>query len=153
MSIPEIFIHVFACLRDAGSPGIKELQGVDPDDREQPRHFIRAQTLPDDVVDEEDFRLGMVDQIVDITGLEFVQNRYGHGAIRHRGQKTYRPVDLIAGANRHLVSLAEVAFLKSDVQFFDASCHVTVTKAGALVVRKRLPVPVLPETFLQKLVD
>ena len=126
MAFPEIFIHVLPRLGDARHLGIQKLECVDSHYREQSRHLIGAKPLPDDIVHKENLCLRMVDQVMNIPGLELVKDRHRHSSVGHRGQETDRPVDLVAGADGHLVAFVQKAFLECDVQFLDASCHVPV---------------------------
>ena len=98
------------------------------------RHFISIEAFPDHVVHEKDLGLGMIDEIVDIPGLELMKNGNHDGTVSHGGEVTHRPVDLVAGADGHLVSFVEEALLESDVQLFDPSGHVAIAEADSLIV-------------------
>ena len=95
----------------------------------------------------------MVHEVMNIPGLEFVEDWYRHRAVGHCGQEADRPVDLVASADGHLVAFVQKAFLECDVQFLDAPRHIPVAEADSLVVGKGLSVPIVSEALLQKLVD
>ena len=153
MALAEIFIHVLTRLGDPWNLGIQELEGIDSHHCVHTGHLVRAETFPYDVIHEEHLRFRMIDEIMDVPWLEFVEDRHHHRAVGYSGQIADRPVDLVAGANRHLVPLVKEALFKSYVQFLDPSRYIPVTQAGTLVVGKRLPVPVLPEALFEQLVD
>ena len=67
------------------STGIKVLEGVHLDDHVQSGHLSLGQALPEHFVHEEHFGLGVVDKIVDIAGLELVQDGDGNRAVGEGG--------------------------------------------------------------------
>ena len=71
--------------------GIQELEGIDLDDDGEAGHLLLVEAFPDDLVHEEDAGLGMVHQVVDVAGLELVQDGHGHGAVGEGGEETGRP--------------------------------------------------------------
>ena len=95
----------------------------------------------------------MVHEIVDIAGLEFVQDGNGDGPVGEGGEETDAPVGLVAGADGDFVAPLEPALLESDVQFGDPARHVPVVERHALVVGEGGTVPVFPEAVLEDLVD
>ena len=153
MPLSEIFVHVFPGLGDPRDPGVQELEGVYADDREHSRHLVRTESLPHDVIHEENLGFRVVDQVMDIPRLEFVQDRDHDRSVGDGGQIADSPVHLVAGADRDLVPLVEEALLEGYVKLLYSSCHIPVAEADALVIRKCLPVPVLPETLFKEFVD
>ena len=133
--------------------GIQELEGIDLDDDGEAGHLLLGESFPDDLVHEEDAGLGMVHQVVDVAGLELVQDGHGHGAVGEGGEETHAPVRLVAGADGDFVAPLEPALLESDVQFGDPARHVPVVERHALVVGEGGTVPVFPEAVLDDLVD
>ena len=144
----EVLAHAYEVL----VLGVDVVEGVHLDDDLQAGHFRLGESLPDDLVHEEDLGLGMVDQIVDILGFEFVQEGYGDGAVGQGGQETDAPVGLVAGAEGHLVALLQAAFLESDVQQLDALRHIGVFERDALVVGEGFALPILFDALLEQFV-
>ena len=68
----------------------------------------------------------MVYQVVDVAGLELVQDGNGDRSVGYRSQETHSPVRLVPGADGHFVSLVQTALFEGDMQFLDTSCDVTV---------------------------
>ena len=62
----------------------------------EPGHLGLGKTFPFGFPYEEDLGFGMVYEIVDIAGLEFVEDGHGNGSIGKSSQKAYSPVSLIA---------------------------------------------------------
>ena len=95
----------------------------------------------------------MVHQVVDVAGLELVEDGDGDGAIGKGRQEAHAPVRLVARADRHFVALLQAALLEGDVQLGHPARHVPVVERHALVVGQGGTVPVLPEAVLDDLVD
>ena len=133
--------------------GIQELEGIDLDDDRETGHLILGQAFPDDLVHEEDAGLGMVHQVMDVAGLELVQDGNGHGAVREGGEEADAPVRLVAGADGDFVTLLEAALLEGDVQLGDPARHVPVEEGHTLIVGQRGTVPVPAETLFDDFVD
>ena len=134
-------------------PRIQVLQGIHLHDDMQARHLRLGQALPDHLVHEKDLRLGVVDQIMDVTGLELVQDGHRHRAIGHGSQETHAPVGLVAGAEGHLVAFLQAAFLEIDMQMLDTPGDILVAQRHALVVGQGLAFPIFLETLLKQFVD
>ena len=69
------------------SPGIEHGEIVYLHDSLQGRHLIFAQAFPDDIIHEQYLRLGMIDQMMDIPRLEFMQDRHRHCTISKGGNE------------------------------------------------------------------
>ena len=95
----------------------------------------------------------MVNQIVYVFRLEFVQDRDGHGTVCSGGEEAYSPVRLILRTQSHLVAFFETAFLKADVNLLDEFRKVFVSEGGTVVVRKCLSFPIRPEAALYQLIN
>ena len=65
---------------------VQDLVVLDLDDGGEARHVFRVQAVPDGPFHEEDLRVGMVHQVVDVPGLELVEQRDGNGPVGHGGQ-------------------------------------------------------------------
>ena len=132
---------------------MQELERIDLDHHGKVRHFLGGKAFPDYLVHKEDAGLGMVHQVMDITGLELVQDGYGYGTIGDGCQEADAPVGLVAGADSHLVSLLEAALFKSDVQLGNTAGNVTVGQRHALVVGKGRTVPVTDHALLEHFIN
>jgi hypothetical protein len=76
--------------------------------------------------DEEDLRVGVIDQIMDVSGLEFMKQGDRNGPIGHGSEETDRPVGLVAGADDDLVARDDAVIGKSQMHLRDAAGKVTV---------------------------
>ena len=103
--VAEALVEMLADIPQFLAAGIEELEGIDLDDHMEVRHLVCGKTFPDDLVHEKDFGLGMVNQVMDVAGLELVEDRDRNGAIGHGRQETDAPVGLVTGANGNLVAL------------------------------------------------
>ena len=95
----------------------------------------------------------MVDEVVDVAGLEFVQDGHRDGAVGEGREEADAPVGLVAGADGDLVAPFQAALLEGDVQFFDPPGDVAVFEGDARVVGQGGAVPVGAETLLEEAVD
>ena len=95
----------------------------------------------------------MVDEIMNVSRLEFVQDRHRNGPISQSGEEAYSPVRLILRTQSHLVANFEPAFIECDVKFGDTQRDFRIWQGRTLVIRKRRLVPVLLETLLQLFID
>ena len=152
ITLAELFVQVLTYVGEFLGSGIQELEVVDLHHHGQIRHLFGQKAFPDNLVHKEDAGLGVVHQIVDIAGLELVQDGNGHGAVSDGGQETHAPVGLVAGADGHLVSFLEAALLKGDVQLGNPQGNLTVCQGHALVVGNSRAVPIFHQAFLKNLV-
>ena len=134
------------------STRIQVFESVHLHDDVQSGHLSLGEALPKHLVHEEDLRFGVVDQIVDIAGLELVQDGHGDRAIGKGGEETYSPVGLVARADGDFVALLEAAFLESYMQVLDTLGHGLVSQGDTVVVGERRTLPILLEAFLKELV-
>lgn len=58
----------------------------------------------------------MVDDVVDLFGIEFVLDRHGHGSVGECGQESRCPISAVAPAKCYLVALLHTAVLEKDVE-------------------------------------
>ena len=94
----------------------------------------------------------MVHEIVDVTGLELVQDGHRNGSVGEGGEEAYAPVRLIARAESDFVAFLQAALLEADMEHRNPLSHLTVCKGTALIVRQGGAVPMLFEAFLEELV-
>ena len=151
--LAEFLVQVLTHVAEGLRSGIQELEVVDLDHYGKVGHLFGTQAFPDDLVYKEDAGLGVVDQIMDISGFELVQDGDGHSAIGNGGHKAHTPVGLVAGADGYLVSFLETAHLKGNVQLGDTEGYLTVGQRHTLIVGQGRAVPVLDQAFLKRLVN
>ena len=78
-----------------GSSGIQETEIVDLHHDIKSRHFGFGKVLPNRILHEKHLGLGMVDEMVDVLGLELVKNRNRNHSVCKRCEKGYTPVRLV----------------------------------------------------------
>ena len=132
---------------------VQDLVVLNLDDGDEAGHVLGVQAVPDGPFHEEDLRVGMVHQVVDVPGLELVEQRDGNGPVGHRGQETDRPVGLVAGDDDDLVAGNDPVMLVGQVHLRDAAREVAVQERLALVVGQGGTPPVIAETLLEEFVD
>ena len=84
----------------------------------------------------------MIDDVMDIVGLELMQDRHGNGTIGQCSQKGNTPVGAIASAKRNLVARNNTSLLEHDVQLLDTTSHIFVLQSATSVVGQRITIPV-----------
>ena len=94
----------------------------------------------------------MVHEIVDIAGLEFMENRHRNCSVGQCREEADAPVGLISRADGYLVTFHKTALLECDMKFCDSSCYISVGEILSFVVRQRGTVPVFLETRLKEFV-
>ena len=94
----------------------------------------------------------MVDEVMDVLGLELVEQGHGHSAITHGGDETNAPVHLVAGAEGYLVPFLEATLLEAYMQVGDTLCHVAIAQGNALIIGQRSAIPVILDAFLEQFV-
>ena len=114
-------------------------------------HF--GHVAPDVVAHKEYPGLGMGDQMTEIGGLEFVEDRYHDRAVGHAGQICHRPVDLVAGTDGYLVTFLQTAVLEKQMEFGDLPGDILIIKCLLIVIAQSGAVPVLLEAFFKKHIE
>ena len=132
---------------------MQDLVVLDLDDGGETGHVLRVQAVPDGPFHEEDLRIGMVHQVVDVSGLEFVQQGDRNGPVGHCGEETDRPVGLVAGDDDDLVAGTDPIVLVGQMHLRDAAGEVAVQERFSLVVGQGGTPPVISETLLEEFVD
>ena len=76
----------------------------------------------------------MVHQMVDVAGLELVEQRHGNRTVGHSAEEGDGPVDLVSRADGHLVAALKSAIFKKDVKFGNPFGQIPVKNGRALIV-------------------
>ena len=84
----------------------------------------------------------MIDYVVYLFGIELMEYRNCHGAIRQRGKEGYSPVGTVSAAKRHLIAFLYSDLFQKDVYLFYLAGHIVELKRSALVVGKGIVVPI-----------
>ena len=152
----DLLVHLFQ-LRPCGLGRaflqMQDLVVLQLDDRGETGHILGVQTIPDGALHEEDLRVGMVYEVVDVPGLELVEQRDGNRPVGHGGQETDCPVRLVAGDDDDLVAGTDTVVSIGQVHFRNAAREVAVKKRLAPVVGQGGTPPVIAETLLEEFVD
>ena len=73
------------------------------------------QMLPDGITGEEEYRFGMIDDVMYIIGVEILQNRNHDAAIGDNRHISDAPTGIILADNRYLIAAAQAAILEQKV--------------------------------------
>ena len=138
--------------RKGFAAGIEVGEVVHQDHDLQTGHLGLAEPLPFSLADEEDLGLGVIHEVMDVAGLEFVQDGHRNGAVGKGGEEAHAPVRLVARAEGDFVAFLQAALFKTDVEHRDAFANLAVCERATLIVRQGGAVPMLLEAFLEELV-
>lgn len=92
----------------------------------QAGHAVFVQVLPSLVAHEEQLGFGVVDDVVDVVGLELVQNGDDDCSIGDGGQEGDGPMGAVASADGNLVAGLDACTLQYDVELGYLPGHVFV---------------------------
>ena len=106
-----------------------------------------------DISHEEELRLAVVDDVMDLFGCELVEHWHGDGSIGESGEECHCPVCAVASAEGDLVASLNASVLEEDVEFLYLSRHVVVLQGDALIVGEGVAVPVVEDAFLDDSVE
>ena len=85
----------------------------------------------------------MVDDVMYLLCIEFMQYRHGNGAVGECSQESYGPVAAVASADSYLVAFHDVAVLKQDMNFLDFASYIVELECSPLIVCQGVLIPVL----------
>ena len=114
----------------------------------QTRHLVGFELRPHLIANEEQLSSRVIDHVVNLLGVEFVQYRHGHGSVGQCGHEGYAPAGCVAAADGHLISLLYARSFEDDMQFLDNACYVFVLVGVGAIVRHRRQVPMVVDAFL-----
>ena len=95
----------------------------------------------------------MVDDIVDLFGLELILYRYRHCPVCQGCEKRHRPMGGVSSAKGNLIALFHSGLFKKDVELFYLSRHVVILKCDAFVICKGVLVPVVDNTLFNVFIE
>ena len=90
----------------------------------------------------------MIDDVVDLFGLEFVLDGDGYGAVSKRCQKHDSPVGAVASTEGYLVTMFKPNALKHDVDLLNLTSHIMILKRDSFVVSEGIVIPIPDDTIL-----
>ena len=90
-------------------------------------HIVQVKRFPDIVGREEQFGLGVVDNMGDIAGLEVLQNRYDYSTVSNDSHVGHRPMGTIAANEGDSVVFLNAALLEQNVQVRHLSRYIAVS--------------------------
>lgn len=114
----------------------------------QARHEVFVQVFPCLVAHEEQLGFGVVDDVVDVVGLEFVQNRYDDSPISDGSQERDSPMGTVAAADGNLVAGLDAHTFQYNVKLGYFSGHVLVLQGCSFIVCQGITVPIVGDALL-----
>ena len=76
--------------------GIEQLEGIYLNDSMEERHFRFRKAFPNDIIDKQDLRFGMIYEMMDISRFEFMKKRDRNGAVSEGRDEGYSTVCLVS---------------------------------------------------------
>ena len=149
VAFAEQLVQVFARVDDLFRPSHQQGVVRYVDDAFQMGHLFCTQLFPDGVSHKKQFGFAMVDDVVNLVGLEFVQDRDGHRAICQGGEEDGTPMCAVSSAKCDSVSLFHIAVLEDDVKFLYEPGYILILERFAFIIRQSIKIPV----FLDALFD
>ena len=119
----------------------------------QAGHLRLGEAVPHHVAHEQDAGIGMIDKMIDVAALKLVQQRHRHSPVGQGCEKRHRPVGLVTGAYRNLVTPFQSAHLQHDMYLLYLAGHIPVIESDTVVIRQSRTVPVLLYAFFYDLIQ
>ena len=110
------------------------LEWIDADDAHQVRHLFKIKIVENTRVGKQNLGAGVIDQMMDVRRLEFVQQGNDHGTIGNHRKEAYAPVGLVAGTNGNFVSLCDAAFVEKSMKPSNFFCQIFIIERRTLVI-------------------
>ena len=98
---------------------------------------------------EEELGLGVVDEVVNLLGVEFMEDGHGHGTIGEGSKEGNAPTCAIAAADGHFVPFFHTRSLEDDVNFFNNTGHVFIAESLSPVIGQGVQIPVVLNALLK----
>lgn len=111
-------------------------------DTHQQGHCLFIEVFPCPVADKQQLGFGMVDDVVDIVGLELMQNGNNDSSIGNRRQKSDCPMCTVTSANGNLVTGPDAGAFQYDMEFGYFPCYIFVLQCNSFVVCQGVAIPV-----------
>ena len=89
-------------------------------------HTLLVKILPHHRAHEQHFCLAVVYDVVNIIGLEFVQNRYCYRAVCNNGKERNAPVGVVSSTDGDFVAFFDASLCKNDVNLFDSAGYILI---------------------------
>ncbi|EJX10502.1 hypothetical protein EVA_01128 [gut metagenome] len=140
-------IAVFAGFNQLRVACHQQRKVVEQDDAFEQRHGLFVEVLPHAVAHKEQFGFGMVDNVVDVVRLEFVQDGHDDGPVGQCGQEGDCPVGTVASADGYFVSRLDACAFQYDVEFGYFACHIFILKGDSFVVCQGIFIPMLDDAL------
>ena len=118
------------------------------DDAFELRHGLGVECGPHHVAGEEEARVGVVDDVVNLFGFELMENGNYDGTVADCGQKGHSPVRTVAPADGDFVARLNAGRLKENVKFLNFARHILVLERYAFVVGECVEVPMVDDALL-----
>src|SRR5574344_187908 len=94
------------------------------DDSFEPGHEIGIDDSSNVIAYEKEFRLRMVDNVMNLLGIELMEDGHSHGAVCEGGEESHSPLAGIAPAKGDLVALSYSGIFKQDMEVFNLACYI-----------------------------
>ena len=128
------FVKPFACISQQFGARQEYRVVGNVDNALKMRHGLCVEFGPNHIAHKENLCLRVVNNVVHLLRLKFMQNRHRHCTIRQCGQKGCSPVGTIAAAQGNFVTLGNTCIFKQDMEFLNFSCYVLVLQGHTLIV-------------------
>ena len=119
----------------------------DAHDAFEVRHGIGVELGPDHIAGKEDFRFGVVHNVVNLGGLELVEDGYGHCAVAEDSHEGCGPVGAVASAKGDAVAALDTRVFEENVELLNLAGNILILEGDALVIGQCVEVPVVLEAF------
>ena len=113
------------------------------DDAFEVGHLVGIERGPNLVADKEEFRLRVIDDVVNLVWMELVKHRHSNGAISQYREEGSSPSREIPAAKRNLVARLDAGFFKEDMELLDDTRHILILQGENPVIRHRIQEPML----------
>ena len=112
-------------------------------------HLVGVEVGPYLITHKEKLRLRVVDDVVNLGGVEFVEDGDGDSSVGEDAEEGSSPSAEVASAQGNLVAWLDACLFEEDVELLDDAGYVLVLKGEKSVVRHRIHEPM----FLNALPD
>ena len=142
-------VEVLACKSELVIAADEQAVIGERDDAQQVRHLVSIQIGPNLVAHEEKLRLRVVNDVVNLGGMELVEDGDGDSSVGEDAEEGSSPSAEVASAQGYLVAWLDACLFEEDVELLDDAGYVLVLKGEKSVVRHRIHEPM----FLNALPD
>ena len=125
-TVAEQFVQAFSCLGNALRARHEQGEVRQEDDSLQAGHTGFVEILPHLIAGEEHTRFGMVDNVMDVVRLEFMQDGHGDSTISYHSEESDHPVGAVTSADGYLVARTYAALFEHDMHLGHLSGYVFI---------------------------